>query len=62
LSIFPHQLRRAWDRGVYSGIGQAPTTLDSEAEMRAIVASTTGAIGYLPTEMVNANVRVIEVE
>ena len=62
LSIFPHQLRRAWDRGVYSGTGQAPNTVESEAAMRAAVASTSGAIGYLPREMVDESVRVIEVE
>lgn len=62
LSIFPHQLRRAWDRGVYSGTGQAPNRVESEAAMRAAVATTKGAIGYLPREMVDASVRVIEVE
>ncbi len=62
LSIFPHQLRRAWDRGVYSGTGQAPNLVKSDAAMRAAVANTNGAIGYLPREMVDASVRVIEVE
>lgn len=61
LSIFPHQLRRAWDRLVYSGTGQAPRTVDSEAEMIAQVASTPGAIGYVSEEMVNDNVRVVDI-
>lgn len=61
LSIYPQQLRRAWDRLVYSGTGQAPRTVDSEAEMVAEVASTPGAIGYVSEEMVNDNVRVVEI-
>jgi ABC-type phosphate transport system substrate-binding protein len=61
LSIYPHQLRRAWDRLVYSGTGQAPTEVGSEEEMRAAVASTPGAIGYLSKEQVDDSVRVLEV-
>jgi len=63
LSIFPHQLRRAWDRLVYSGIGQAPIRVQDTDEMLSRIASTPGAIGYLPVEMLNDNdmVRVVEV-
>jgi len=61
LSIYPHQLRRAWDRLVYSGTGQAPIEVDSEEEMREAVASTPGAIGYLSREQVDDSVRVLEV-
>jgi ABC-type phosphate transport system substrate-binding protein len=59
LSIFPHQLRRAWDRLVYSGTGQAPRTVDSDAAMVAEVAATAGAIGYVSQEMVSDDVRVV---
>lgn len=62
LSIFPHQLRLAWDRLVYSGTGQAPLEVDSEQEMRAKVAATTDAIGYLTVEMVDDSVRVLQVK
>lgn len=62
LGIFPHQLRRAWDRLVYSGTGQAPHEVSSAKEMRAKIASTPGAIGYLPKEMINDSVRLVEVE
>lgn len=47
LNIYPHQLQAAWDRMVYSGTGKAPTVVNSEEEMRALVASTPGAIGYV---------------
>lgn len=46
LEVFPHQLRVAWDRLIYSGTGQAPTEIESESEMRTRIASTPGAIGY----------------
>lgn len=62
LGIFPHQLRRAWDRLVYSGTGQAPHEVPSAREMRAKIASTPGAIGYLPKAIISDHVRVVEVE
>lgn len=58
LNIFPHQLRLAWDRLVYSGTGQAPYQVGSEAEMRFLVSNTPGAIGYLGETMINDTVRV----
>ncbi|MBI5016444.1 MAG: hypothetical protein HZB55_13270 [Deltaproteobacteria bacterium] len=61
LDIFPHQLRRAWDRLVFSGTGQAPIEVRSEEEMRAKVATTDGAIGYLRKEDLNATVRVLQI-
>ncbi len=59
LNVFPHQLRSAWDRLVFSGTGQAPIRLDSAEEMRAAVANTPGAIGYLPEAMIDDSVRVL---
>lgn len=49
LDIYPYQLKDAWDRQIYTGIGQAPTEVATEEEMRARVAATSGAIGYLST-------------
>ena len=40
LNVFPHQLRWGWDRMVFSGIGQAPTEVKSEEEMRERITST----------------------
>ncbi|MEW6487028.1 MAG: hypothetical protein AB1578_03815 [Thermodesulfobacteriota bacterium] len=62
LNIFPHQLRQAWDRLVYSGTGQAPISLQSELEMRARVAATPGGIGYLSNEWIDETVRVLDVQ
>ncbi len=47
LDIYPYQLRNAWERVTYTGIGQAPIEVKSESEMRRQISSTPGAIGYL---------------
>lgn len=49
LHVFPHQLRRAWDRLVYSGTGQSPFEVSSMEEMKEKISNITGAIGYLPS-------------
>jgi len=61
LDMFPYQLRRYWDRLVFSGTGQAPIELNSVEEMRDRVASTPGAIGYLPDNLVDNRIRVVKV-
>ncbi len=62
LNVFPHQLRAAWDRLVFSGTGQSPVVVSSENEMRERLATTPGAIGYLPKETVNDSVAILPVE
>ncbi|HPU78830.1 MAG TPA: substrate-binding domain-containing protein [Accumulibacter sp.] len=61
LQVFPHQLRMAWDRQVFSGQGQYPEQLGSTQEMLSRVASTPGAIGYVKASEVNQNVRVLRI-
>lgn len=62
LHVFPHQLRTAWDRLVYSGTGQSPEILSSEREMRARIANTPGSIGYLTKETLDDSVAILPVE
>lgn len=62
LGVFPHQLRLAWDRAVFSGTGQAPRRVGSQSEMLERVGATPGAIGYLTTEYLDERVQVIEIE
>ncbi len=62
LSVFPYHLRRTWDKQVYSGTGQAPSQVGSQQAMLEAVSGTAGAIGYLTTDQVDANVRVLKVE
>jgi len=62
LNVFPYQLRSAWDRLVFSGIGQAPIKVDSAEEMLEKVANTPGAVGYLWRANVDGRVDVLQVE
>ncbi|PTQ95412.1 hypothetical protein C8R30_1142 [Nitrosomonas nitrosa] len=62
LNIFPYQLRSAWDRLIFSGTGQAPFLVNSEEEMRARVASTPGAIGYLKRVNIDDSVQILHIE
>lgn len=61
LGVFPHQLRKAWNRKIYSGTGQAPTRVKNEQEMHDKIARTPGAIGYLSEEMIDETVRSIDI-
>ena len=62
LSVYPHQLQLAWDRMVFSGTGQAPTRVYSQAEMRERIANTPGALGYLEREYLDDRVQVVSME
>jgi ABC-type phosphate transport system substrate-binding protein len=62
LGVFPHQLRRAWNRQIFAGTGQAPAKLESEEEMREMVAKTPGAIGYISEDKMNDQIRKIDIE
>lgn len=46
LGVYPYQLRSAWDRMMFSGTGMPPKTVESVQEMREMIESTPGAIGY----------------
>lgn len=61
LRLFPRQLRRVWDRQLYTGTGQAPEIVASEAQMLRRVAETPGAVGYLSSENLDDSVRTIEI-
>ena len=60
LNMFPHQLRRVWDRMVFSGTGQAPMILKTEEEMLDKISSTPNAIGYLNSWTENEKLRLFE--
>lgn len=61
LNLYPYQLRAAWDRIIYTGIGLAPIQVANEAEMRRQVASVPGAIGYIGKVFNNDKVRALPV-
>lgn len=60
LDMFPHQLRRVWDRMAYSGTGETPVQVDSEAEMVERIANTPNSIGYLNSRSEHENIRLFE--
>jgi hypothetical protein len=59
LALLPHQLRRQWDRLVYTGIGQAPIEVKDEREMIQRLISTPGSIGYIRTGKDNETLRIL---
>lgn len=61
LKFFPSQLRQAWDRQVFSGLGQYPEQVSSAKEMLAKVKATPGSIGYILTQEVNKDVRILQI-
>lgn len=60
LQMFPHQIRKIWDRMTFSGTGMTPIELDSEEEMIDKIATTPNSIGYLDDKPNNENIRVVE--
>lgn len=61
LDLYPRQLRRVWDRNLYSGAGPVPVEVPTVEDMARVVAETPGAIGYLPDGLAGEAVRVIDV-
>jgi ABC-type phosphate transport system substrate-binding protein len=59
LQMFPHQIRRIWDRLTFSGTGGAPIELESEQEMIDKIANTADSIGYANSKPENENVRAV---
>lgn len=62
LDLYPRQLRRVWDRHLFSGSGAVPVSVSSVDEMLERVGETPGAIGYLPDGFASGTVRVIHVK
>lgn len=61
LDLYPYQIREAWNRLIYTGIGQAPATVSTEEEMLRKVASTPGAIGYVMKAEKNETIRALAI-
>lgn len=61
LQMFPYQLDRIWQKITYSGLGAAPVVLSSEQQMREMVATTEGAIGYIENSDELSKLKVIRV-
>lgn len=62
LHTFPFNLRRIWDRRVYSGTGQLPYVVKTEAEMRDKISVIENSIGYIRRNSVDARVKVVNLQ
>ena len=62
LHTFPFNLRRIWDRRVYSGTGQSPYVVKTEEEMRNKISRIENSIGYIRRSRVNAGVKVVNLQ
>lgn len=62
LNTFPFNLRRIWDRRVYSGTGQSPVVVKTEAEMRSKISGNEHSIGYIRRNRVDAGVKVVNIQ
>ncbi len=61
LNIFPNQLEAMWYRQVYTGTGNAPIQVATEAHMLEQVRATPGAIGYLEHDVDNEMVNTLTI-
>lgn len=62
LQTFPYNLRRIWERQVYSGTGQAPINVSSQEEMQNAIATTRNSIGYIRSKWLNDQVKVVDIQ
>lgn len=62
LGVFPYQLKRIWDKNVFTGIGEEPVVVGDESEMIRQIQATPGAIGYIAAETDQQGARVLEIE
>jgi len=61
LKIFPYQLDRIWNKLTFSGLGVAPTIVNSPQELLQAVKRTPGAIGYVDNIIKEEGIHVIEI-
>ncbi|WP_231383568.1 substrate-binding domain-containing protein [Methylobacter luteus] len=62
LNVFPHQMRRNWNKLVFSGSGQAPILVESKEEMIEKIANTPGSVGYLNLKDLTNNIKQLVVK
>ncbi len=62
LGLYPYQLRRAWDRQLFTGTGQAPITVSSEQEARQVIAEMPGSLSYVSGDIQNRKIKQMEVK
>ena len=61
LNVFPHQMRRIWNRLIFSGSGQSPIQLNDKDEMIKKLSTIEGSIGYLRTSDIQEGIKVLQI-
>ncbi len=61
LGMLPYNLRRNWDRLIFSGTGRAPIRVATLEEMISLVRNTPGAIGYMSEDEVDESVSILQI-
>lgn len=61
LTIFPYQLDLIWNKLTFSGLGVAPTMVNTSVELLLAVKSTPGAIGYVENATKEEDINVITI-
>lgn len=54
------QLKAYWSKRIFTGKGQAPKAVDSDAEVIALVSANPNSIGYIADGSVDGTVKVVE--
>jgi ABC-type phosphate transport system substrate-binding protein len=61
LGLFPYQLRRHWDRATFSGRATPPVLFSSDQALVEAIATTPGAIGFVPASVDTAELIRVEI-
>ncbi|GAA5132518.1 hypothetical protein [Thalassotalea piscium] len=61
LKVFPYQLDRIWNKLTFSGLGVAPTVVETSTELLLAVKRTPGAIGYIESIIKEEEINVITI-
>lgn len=62
LHMFPHQLRRTWNRMTYTGTGQPPIMVNSVPEMIEKIKGTQNSIGYIDMRIKDESIQVFDTQ
>lgn len=58
----PSQFDAYWQRMVYTGKGNRPKALESEADVVSYVKSTSGAVGYIASDTAHDGVKTLRID
>ena len=61
LKVYPHQLKKGWDRMEYTGRARGPQVVQSEEMLLDLVKQIPGAIGYVQRVVETPHVHMISV-